>query len=58
MVMKRPLVIRWQAFMQRRIRHAHTAPDRGASAGEWVIITAIIAGVAFGLATCAGSAGS
>ncbi|WP_420538134.1 hypothetical protein [Nonomuraea pusilla] len=34
-----------------RIHRARTAPTRGASAVEWVIITAIIAGVALGLAT-------
>ena len=34
-----------------RIHRARTAPSRGASAVEWVIITAIIAGVALGLAT-------
>ncbi|GAA1279093.1 hypothetical protein Psi02_77750 [Planotetraspora silvatica] len=34
-----------------RIERARTAPTRGASAVEWVIITAIIAAVALGLAT-------
>ncbi|PZG28012.1 hypothetical protein C1I98_33055 [Spongiactinospora gelatinilytica] len=34
-----------------RIDRARNAPSRGASAVEWVIITAIIAGVAFALAT-------
>ncbi|WP_346112317.1 hypothetical protein [Nonomuraea maheshkhaliensis] len=34
-----------------RLHRARTAPTRGASAVEWVIITAIIAGVALGLAT-------
>lgn len=34
-----------------RIQQARNAPTRGASAVEWVIITAIIAGVALGLAT-------
>jgi Flp pilus assembly pilin Flp len=44
-------MIRLQAFFDMRIRHARTAPSRGASAVEWVLITAIIAGVALGLAT-------
>ncbi|WP_214106726.1 hypothetical protein [Acrocarpospora catenulata] len=39
------------ALLQVRIHQARTAPTRGASAVEWVIITAIIAGVALGLAT-------
>lgn len=34
-----------------RLYRARNAPSRGASAVEWVIITAIIAGVALGLAT-------
>ncbi|GAA4568110.1 hypothetical protein [Planotetraspora kaengkrachanensis] len=34
-----------------RLERARTAPTRGASAVEWVIITAIIAAVALGLAT-------
>jgi Flp pilus assembly pilin Flp len=34
-----------------RVDRARNAPSRGASAVEWVIITAIIAGVALGLAT-------
>ncbi len=33
-----------------RLDRARQAPSRGASAVEWVIITAIIAGVALGLA--------
>ncbi|GAA1001526.1 hypothetical protein GCM10009555_106320 [Acrocarpospora macrocephala] len=39
------------ALLNVRIQHARNAPTRGASAVEWVIITAIIAGVALGLAT-------
>jgi hypothetical protein len=39
------------AVLNVRIDRARTAPSRGASAVEWVIITAIIAGVALGLAT-------
>ncbi|MEZ0072749.1 hypothetical protein [Planotetraspora sp. GP83] len=38
------------AVLHVRIDRARTAPSRGASAVEWVIITAIIAGVAMGLA--------
>ncbi|WP_327043857.1 hypothetical protein OG320_18950 [Microbispora sp. NBC_01189] len=38
------------AVLNVRLDRARTAPSRGASAVEWVIITAIIAGVAFGLA--------
>jgi len=34
-----------------RLHRARTAPTKGASAVEWVVITAIIAGVALGLAT-------
>lgn len=34
-----------------RLDRARNAPTRGASAVEWVLITAIIAGVALGLAT-------
>lgn len=39
------------ALLNVRIQQARNAPTRGASAVEWVIITAIIAGVALGLAT-------
>ncbi|MFI6451621.1 hypothetical protein ACIBF6_08690 [Streptosporangium amethystogenes] len=39
------------AVLSVRITRARNAPTRGASAVEWVIITAIIAGVALGLAT-------
>ncbi len=39
------------AVLNVRIDRARNAPSRGASAVEWVIITAIIAGVALGLAT-------
>ncbi|GGM87794.1 hypothetical protein GCM10010106_38760 [Thermopolyspora flexuosa] len=34
-----------------RLDRARNAPSKGASAVEWVLITAIIAGVALGLAT-------
>ncbi|WP_283138550.1 hypothetical protein [Rhizohabitans arisaemae] len=37
--------------LQVRLVRAREAPTRGASAVEWVIITAIIAAVALGLAT-------
>jgi Flp pilus assembly pilin Flp len=39
------------AVLNVRLERARNAPSRGASAVEWVIITAIIAGVALGLAT-------
>ncbi|WP_169950596.1 hypothetical protein [Microbispora sp. H11081] len=39
------------AVLHVRLDRARNAPSRGASAVEWVIITAIIAGVALGLAT-------
>ncbi|MEU9890428.1 hypothetical protein AB0M95_15265 [Sphaerisporangium sp. NPDC051017] len=39
------------AVLHVRVDRARNAPSRGASAVEWVIITAIIAGVALGLAT-------
>lgn len=54
--MKSPSMIRLQEFLSMRIRHAYAASSRGASAVEWVIITAIIAGVALGLATVIKSA--
>ena len=40
-----------RAVLWARLDRARRAPSRGASAVEWVIITAIIAGVALGLAT-------
>lgn len=46
-----PWIVYLQACLAVRIHRARTAPTRGASAVEWVIITAIIAGVALGLAT-------
>lgn len=49
--MNHPWVTYLQAYLGVRIHRARTAPSRGASAVEWVIITAIIAGVALGLAT-------
>lgn len=48
--MKRPWMTFMKAFLSRRIQRARTASSQGASAVEWVIITAIIAGVALGLA--------
>ncbi|GAB3143174.1 Flp family type IVb pilin [Microbispora hainanensis] len=49
--MNHPWAIYLWAFLGVRIQRARAAPTRGASAVEWVIITAIIAGVALGLAT-------
>ncbi|MFG3435881.1 Flp family type IVb pilin [Nonomuraea sp. NPDC047897] len=49
--MNHPWIVYLRAYLGVRIHHARTAPSRGASAVEWVIITAIIAGVALGLAT-------
>ncbi|GAA0414281.1 hypothetical protein GCM10009530_78460 [Microbispora corallina] len=46
-----PAVVYLRALLADRVRRARTAPSRGASAVEWVIITAIIAGVALTLAT-------
>jgi len=46
-----PWIVYLTAYLGVRIHRARTAPTRGASAVEWVIITAIIAGVALGLAT-------
>lgn len=46
-----PWVVYLMAYLSVRLHRARTAPSRGASAVEWVIITAIIAGVALGLAT-------
>ncbi|MGW0801865.1 hypothetical protein [Nonomuraea sp. NPDC002799] len=46
-----PWIVYLTACLSERVRRARTAPSRGASAVEWVIITAIIAGVALGLAT-------
>lgn len=44
----------WSVYLRAqldiRIHKAQNAPSRGASAVEWVIITAIVAGVALGLA--------
>ncbi|MEU1389962.1 MULTISPECIES: hypothetical protein [unclassified Nonomuraea] len=48
--MKRSWMTSMKAFLIRRIQDARIASSRGASAVEWVIITAIIAGVALGLA--------
>ncbi|MCF6468039.1 hypothetical protein FAF44_06430 [Nonomuraea sp. MG754425] len=49
--MNHPWIVYLTACLGERVRRARTAPTRGASAVEWVIITAIIAGVALGLAT-------
>jgi hypothetical protein len=46
-----PWIVYLVAMLDVRIERARNAPSRGASAVEWVIITAIIAGVALGLAT-------
>lgn len=48
--LENPLVIYLRAMLGVRVERARNAPSRGASAVEWVIITAIIAGVAMGLA--------
>ena len=49
--MNHPWIVYLTAYLGDRVHRARTAPTRGASAVEWVIITAIIAGVALGLAT-------
>ncbi|MFI6928624.1 hypothetical protein ACIBIZ_52505 [Nonomuraea spiralis] len=54
--MKHPWMTFMRTFLSRRIQPARTASSRGASAVEWVIITAIIAGVALGLAAAIKSA--
>ncbi|MFC5835558.1 hypothetical protein [Nonomuraea insulae] len=48
--MNHPLIIYVRAQLAVRISNARNAPSRGASAVEWVIITAIVAAVALGLA--------
>jgi len=48
--MNHPWIVYLTAMLSVRVHRARTAPTRGASAVEWVIITAIIAGVALGLA--------
>ena len=45
------LIVYARALIGVRIERARNAPSLGASAVEWVIITAIIAGVALTLAT-------
>jgi hypothetical protein len=50
-LLRSPMVDYLIVMLQVRLHRARTAPTRGASAVEWVIITAIIAGVALGLAT-------
>ncbi len=49
--MAHPWIVYLQTCLAVRVHRARTAPTHGASAVEWVIITAIIAGVALGLAT-------
>jgi Flp pilus assembly pilin Flp len=49
--MNHPWIVYAVALLHVRVHRARTAPSRGASAVEWVIITAIVAGVALGLAT-------
>jgi hypothetical protein len=48
--MNHPWIVYLQAQLDIRIYKARNASNRGASAVEWVIITAIVAGVALGLA--------
>lgn len=50
-MLSHPWITYATAVLSVRITRARNAPTRGASAVEWVIITAIIAGVALGLAT-------
>ncbi|MBB2909633.1 Flp pilus assembly pilin Flp [Streptosporangium becharense] len=50
-MLSHPWVVYAITLLRVRIDRARNAPTRGASAVEWVIITAIIAGVALGLAT-------
>ncbi|WP_433373320.1 hypothetical protein [Streptosporangium sp. CA-115845] len=50
-MLSHPWITYATAVLSVRIARARNAPTRGASAVEWVIITAIIAGVALGLAT-------
>ncbi|MER6828311.1 hypothetical protein ABT352_20190 [Streptosporangium sp. NPDC000563] len=50
-MLSHPWIVYAVAVLSVRIEKARSAPTRGASAVEWVIITAIIAGVALGLAT-------
>lgn len=50
-MLNHPWIVYATTFLSVRIDRARNAPSRGASAVEWVIITAIIAGVALGLAT-------
>ncbi|MFC4063008.1 hypothetical protein ACFOWE_32415 [Planomonospora corallina] len=48
--MNHPWIVYLQTWLAVRAHRARTAPTRGASAVEWVIITAVTAGVALGLA--------
>ncbi|MFD0890137.1 hypothetical protein ACFQ08_36810, partial [Streptosporangium algeriense] len=50
-MLNHPWIVYATTLLNVRIDRARNAPSRGASAVEWVIITAIIAGVALGLAT-------
>lgn len=45
-----PIVVYLRTLLNDRVQRARDAPTKGASAVEWVIITAIIAGVAMTLA--------
>ncbi|WP_084963658.1 hypothetical protein [Thermoactinospora rubra] len=49
--MNHPWIEYVRAYLGVRVHRARTASSLGASAVEWVIITAVIAGVALGLAT-------
>ncbi|MCG5218299.1 hypothetical protein [Streptosporangium sp. KLBMP 9127] len=51
MMLNHPWTVYLVALLGVRIERARNAPSKGASAVEWVIITAIVAGVALGLAT-------
>jgi hypothetical protein len=48
--MNHPWIAYLRAQLDIRIHRARNAQSRGASAVEWVIITAIVAGAALGLA--------
>ncbi|SDG66919.1 hypothetical protein SAMN05421505_106197 [Sinosporangium album] len=50
-MLNHPWIVYAKAAIAVRVERARNAPSKGASAVEWVIITAIIAGVALGLAT-------
>lgn len=50
-MLNHPWIVYAVALISVRIERARNAPTRGASAVEWAIITAIVAGAALGLAT-------